>query len=318
MTTDVVIVNYNTRELLRACLASVVRFGGASVRDVFVVDNASEDGSAAMVRSTYPAAQVIALEENLGFGAANNRAVRQSTAEALLFLNPDAELTQGALDTLIARLETRPECAIVGPKLVYPDGRFQPSCRRFPTPLRACWSLTGMEARFPERCACMRNWLRENEHRPGARVDMVSGACFLARRDYVRHAGGFDEELFMYEEEMDLMLPARKQGLDVLYCPEAVVIHHGGASVAAAGLSAFSLRHLHRSRYFCFRKHYGPRAARRAYRLDIAVLTVSAMWRRMRGGGQEAADRLRQVRRAWRDSFTPLAVLRARADFRDS
>ncbi|MBP8130570.1 MAG: glycosyltransferase family 2 protein [Candidatus Hydrogenedentes bacterium] len=317
MTADVVIVSYNTRDLLRACLASVFRYGGAPLRAVFVVDNASGDGSAAMVQSEFPAVRLIALDENLGFGAANNRAIRASAAEALLFLNPDAELTQGALDALLHCLEMHAQCVLVGPKLVYPGGRFQASCRRFPTPLRACWSLTGMEARFPERCACLRNWLREDEHRSGARVDMVSGACFLARRDFVARVGGFDEECFLYEEETDLMLPARKEGAGVRYCPEAVVVHHGGASVAAAGLSVFSLRHLYRSKYYCFRKHYGLRAARRAYRLDCAVLALSAARQRLRGS-REAADRLREVRRAWRDSFTPISVLRAQADFRDS
>jgi len=178
--------------------------------------------------------------------------------------------------------------------------------------------LTGMERRFPNRCARLRNWLTEREHVPGASVDMVSGACFLARRAYLEEVDGFDEELFLYEEETDLMLPARRRGLKTVYCPEAVVVHHGGASVAASGLSAFATRHLYRSKYYCFRKHYGRRAARRAYRLDRAVLVCSATRQRLRGPGGEAAARLREVRRAWRESFTPLAVLRARADFHDS
>lgn len=315
MAVDIVIVSYNTRDLLRACLESVRRFAAAADVTCLVVDNASRDDSAQMAAESFPEAKLIPLERNIGFGPANNRALEAGCADLVLFLNPDAELTAGALPRLRAFMDEHADCVIAGPALRYPGGRFQASCRRVPTPLRALWSLAGFEARFPRACAPLRNWFTEAEHRHDTAVDMVSGACFIARRAYLDAVGGFDEDLFMYEEETDLMLPARRMRKTVRYCAEAVVLHHGGASVEASALSDFSVRQLFRSKYRCFRKHYGPRAARRTYRYDRAVLGASAAWNRLRGTPSEAARRLRLAKRAWRESYCDVAALRADAAF---
>lgn len=315
MKADIIIVSYNTRELLQACLASIRRYAPAADARTFVVDNASRDGSHQMVAEEFPEVHLIQLDTNIGFGAANNRALHVGDAPLILFLNPDTELTAGVIEKLAAAIRENPRRVMAAPRLHFADGRFQASCRRFPTPLRSVWSLSGMEARSPRTLEHLRNWFTEDEHRAGLTPDMVSGACFMARRDYIERLGGFDENLFMYEEETDLMLPARKEGLEIIYCPDAHVLHHGGASVEAASLGAFSFRQLFRSKYCCFRKHYGPFAARRAYWLDRAVLRLSATLNTARGTPSQAASQLRQVRRAWKESFIPIQSLRDRKDF---
>lgn len=304
---DIVVVSYNTAPLLRACLASIAAHAPAA--RAIVVDNASGDGSVDLVRSEFPRAVCVPLAENVGFGAANNRGLAEGEAPLVLFLNSDAELTAGALDTLADCLDTRLDAVIAGPRLAYPDGRFQPSCRRFPTMARNLWCYSGLQARFPRHARWLQNWLDESAHTEPAAVDMVSGACFLARRAWMESLGGFDENLFLYEEETDISLPARRRGHEVQYCPDALVLHHGGATVDSNGLNAFSTRHLFRSKYVCFRKHYGAAYAALTHAGDVAVFGQSAL---RRGPASEAAATLRIVRRAWRESHETVAALRAR------
>ena len=305
MSVDVIVVSYNTRELLRACLASVARAAGETpdVR-AFVVDNASRDGSPEMVREAFPSFTLVPLDENIGFGPANNRGVRAGCGVYLLFLNSDAELQPGALRALAAFLDENPGCIAVGPRLEYPDGRFQPSCRRFPTLLRSVWNTAGLQQRFPDRFHGLHSWLTEAEHLPGAKVDMVSGACFLMRRDYLESIGGFDEKLFLYEEEMDVMLPARRRGLDVCYCPSACVIHHHGASSAEQESSDASLFQLYRSKYYTFRKHYGGLVSWLTFATDYCVFRLSGFKNRFRGTPTPATRNAEISRKGYRASFT--------------
>ncbi|MBI5094656.1 MAG: glycosyltransferase family 2 protein [Candidatus Hydrogenedentes bacterium] len=307
MSVDIIIVSYNTCELLRACLQSVLEAGGetSGVRAI-VVDNASHDGSPEMVAAEFPDAQLIRLSENIGFGPGNNRGLAVATAEYVLLLNSDAQLTSGALPALMAYLKARPNCVAVGPRLVFPGGAFQSSCRRFPNPIRNFWNLSGFQARFPNRFRVLQNFMTEAEHVSGMSVDMVSGACFLARRDFLESVGRFDENLFMYEEETDVFLPARRRGLEVGFCGEAVVIHGKGSSVEQNDLREFSLFHACRSKYYCFRKHYGAWAARVAWWSDRAILDTSALVAKLRGKQHPAAARLAIYRRAFRESFLPL------------
>ncbi len=301
MAVDVVVVSFNTCALLRACLASIraANAEGGGTTGI-VVDNASKDDSVAMVRNEFPETRLIALDTNIGFGPANNRGIEAGSAPYVLLLNADAELTPGALSAMCTFLDKRPKCVAAGPKLVYPDGRFHPSCRRFPTVLRNLWNTAGLQDRFRSHFAGMRNWLREPEHVSGAAVDMVSGACALVRRDYLESLGGFDENIFLYEEEMDIFLPARRRGLEVCWCGEATVIHHHGASSGEHQESAFALKHQYLSRYYCFRKHYGAWAARLAYWSDFAVYGLSMMLNRLRGKASTAELHLGLVRDGYR------------------
>lgn len=301
---DIVIVSFNTRDLLRACLDSI-RAHGAGLPNLrtIVVDNGSSDGSPDLVRREYEEVCLVPLDRNLGFGAANNRGMQAGSGDYILFLNSDAELTAGALGTLVDFLERRPQCVAVGPRLEYPDGGFQPSCRRFPTLLRGFWNTTGLHRRLPRAFQTLHSWLTEREHVPGARVDMVSGACFLVRRSYIESIGGFDENLFLYEEELDIFLPARRRGYDVCYCPDARVIHHHGASSGEFQGSDTSLYHLFRSKYYAFRKHYGRAVAALAFASDYAVFLASIAVNRLRGTPTSAGRYAALCRKGYRGSF---------------
>lgn len=305
MAVDIVIVSFNGRELLRACLRSVADtcadIQGVSV---VVVDNASRDGSVEIVRDTFPDVTLIALDENIGFGPANNRGFDAGDAPAVLFLNSDAELTLGALQALLTHLDAHPRCAIVGPALVYPDGRFQPSCRRFPSPLRDSWCLTGMERRMAGRVRFLENWLSESEHRTAIEVDMVSGACFLVRRAYLDAVGKFDENLFLYEEEMDISFPARRLGWSVHYDHAAVVVHHHGGSSQGEPMKEVTQLHAFRSKYYCFRKHYGPIAARATYMANRALFGLSTLKNRLAGRPSPAPALLRLAKEGYEASST--------------
>lgn len=312
VTVDVVIVSFNTRELLRSCLDALIRYAPPIRVQVFVVDNASQDGSAAMVCEAFPSCQVIASPKNLGFGAANNLGIRAGSAPFVLCLNSDAELTPGALAELVHCLESDAQAFIAGPRLLNPDLSFQPSCRRFPNWTRNFAMYAGLTRRFP---SVGQTWLREEEHQVKGAVDMVSGACFLARREYLELMGCFDENLFLFEEELDLMYPASRAGKKILHCPEARVVHHGGASVAGSQMSAFAERQLFRSKYYVFRKHYGRMYAWWSYASDCFLFGVSQVFARLRGKQGRGAQLLRAARRGWRESFLPASTLRDQREF---
>lgn len=310
MKVDAILVSYNTRGLLMDALHSLREHGGTLLNGVIVVDNASNDGTPEAVRGAFPDVTFVEAGGNIGFGAANNLGLARSAAERVLFMNPDARLTEGALQYLVDCIDSGSHVAVAGPALKYPDGSFQPSCRRFPSVLRNFWCFSGLEARLGTWMPGLSNWLSEEAHSTARAVDMVSGACFLAARACVDAAGGFDENLFMYEEEADLMLPTRRAGCEVRYCPAAVVFHVGGASTENAGRSPFQQRHLFRSKYYLFRKHYGRLRARLAYLSDLAVFSVSRLLARLRGTNSRAPASPAVCRRAWRESFLTIAELR--------
>jgi GT2 family glycosyltransferase len=302
MSVDVVIVSYNTKDLLRECLQSVRDAQGEAdgVRAV-VVDNDSRDGSPELVRDEFPEAVLVALKENIGFGPGNNRGMEQGDSELVLFLNSDAKLTPGALRLLVEYLDAHPECVAVGPRLIYPDGSFQRSCRRFPNVWRNLWMMSGFDGRIRNRLRGFRSWLEEDEHVAGRRVDMVSGACFLARREYMDKVGRFDENLFMYEEEPDVFLPTRRNGGEVRFCGDAVVVHGSGASVTQNRMSEFACYHRYRSKYYCYAKHYGRIVARLAWMTDAGILAFSTYSNKLRGKTTDAGMHFDLCRKAYRE-----------------
>ncbi|GMW00511.1 MAG: hypothetical protein AMXMBFR84_16480 [Candidatus Hydrogenedentota bacterium] len=303
MAIDVVIVSYNTADLLRRCLQSIAHT--ASDRTdwaVYVVDNASSDGSVDMITREFPGMTVIPLESNIGFGPANNAGAKAGKNPLILFLNSDAELTPGVLNAMERMLLDDESAIAVGPKLVYPEGSFQPSCRRFPNPLRNFWQLAGLHTKFPSLFPRAHTWLSQAEHEAAHEVDMVSGACFLIRRTYFESVGGFDDRVFLYEEELDLFYPTRRRGLSVLYCPAATVIHHHGASSGEKQGSELAQYHLFFSKYLVFEKHYGPWSATITYWTDQILYGLSALLNRLRGKQTPATQLRAKSQKAYRAS----------------
>jgi len=247
----VVIVSFNTRDDLVACLRSLSQV--TAPVDVVVVDNASRDGSAAAARAERPDAQVLENPRNEGFGRACNQGWRASSAPQVLFLNSDAEVTAGAVEALSAVLDARPEVGVVGPRTVGEDGRIQLSTGPALTPT-AEWRqrrlVRGLRAGRAEARAAAEA-IAAREHEPV----WVSGSCLLARRQTLEAIQGFDEQFFLYEEDVDLCVRARTAGWRVVFTPAATVRHRLGRSMARSEGGA-QLEY-HRSHLLYYRKHNG-------------------------------------------------------------
>ena len=254
MRISIVILNFNTREHLAGCLQSVhadLRAGD----EVFVVDNASSDGSADMVARDFPWVRVIRSPINGGFAHGNNQALRFVTGDAILLLNPDTVLPAGALNTFEERLTAYPNAAIIGPKLLKPNGSMHLACRRsFPTPSVAFYRLSGLSRLFPRSATFGRYNLTYLDPNAPIEVDSVCGACLLIRRSVIERIGLLDERFFMYGEDVDWCLRAREDGWTVRYEPAIVVQHqHGAASRQRALRTTF---HFFRAMDLFYRKHY--------------------------------------------------------------
>ena len=247
----VVVVSWNSRDDLLACLQSLATV--SLPLEVVVVDNASSDGSADAARAASPQALVIDAGENLGFARASNRGWRASRAPYVLFLNPDAVVTPGAVEALQGILETRPDVGIVGPLTRNPDGTPQVSFGPDLTPLgewRQRRLVRRVRARDPRALARLEA-ASSRELEPA----WVSGSCLLARRTLLETLGGFDEAFFLYEEDVDLCLRARRAGARVVFTPAARVIHRLGRSMEQAATRARA--EYDRSHVHFYRKHNG-------------------------------------------------------------
>jgi N-acetylglucosaminyl-diphospho-decaprenol L-rhamnosyltransferase len=256
---SVVIVSFRSRESLAPCLASLRACLTAVPLEVVVVDNASDDGTVAWLAEAHPWVEVIANRDNRGFGAAVNQGAARARAPRLLVLNPDCEVSPGALTRLLAALHASPDRAVAAPALVDEHRREARSCGRFPT----LWSLVcdhlGLASAFP------RTHLFGGYKYGGVplaaldRVDWASGAALLVRRAAWDAVGGFDERIFLYMEEVDWCRRAAALGWTVRYVPEARVRHDGGRSSRTA--PGASYLHNLRSRVYYARKHLGGPAA---------------------------------------------------------
>ena len=255
MELSVVIVNTQTRDLVLTCLRHLMPELGDLDHEVFVVDNASTDGSVEAIRREFPAAKVIANRENRGFARANNQALRLAGGDQILLLNPDTEIQPGALAILRRALGTLPDAVVVGPRVLRPDGRLDLACRRsFPSPGVALARLTGLSRLFPRaRWVARYNLTYTDPNRP-AEIDCGTGAALLFDGKAFQAVGYFDEDFFMYGDDLDVCFRLKAKGGRVYYVPDAVVIHLKGGTTRQRPRPM--LREFHRSMWLFYRKHY--------------------------------------------------------------
>jgi N-acetylglucosaminyl-diphospho-decaprenol L-rhamnosyltransferase len=252
----IIIVSYNVCRLLEVCLDSVFA-SLARTPDVFaevwVIDNASADGSASMVTARFPAVRLIANQENPGFAAANNQAIERTSARHLLLLNPDTAVRDDAIAHLVRFLDSHPEVGAAGCRLVYPDDSFQHSSFAFPSLAQVLLDFYPLHHRLIES--------RVNGRYPRASYDRVMevghplGACLIVRRRAIDQIGTLDEDYFMYCEELDLCWRLKRAGWRIYHTPGATVVHHGAQSTQQ--FRGPMLIALHRSRLRFFERHYG-------------------------------------------------------------
>ncbi|MHB0913497.1 MAG: glycosyltransferase family 2 protein [Armatimonadota bacterium] len=250
---SIIIVNWNTREELARCLASVYADDPGGL-EVTVIDNASTDGSAEMVREEFPAAHLIANTRNLGFAKASNQGIRMASGRYVMLLNPDSEVRPGALSALLRFADGAPDAGIIGIKVLNPDGSLQFSCRHFPTLAAGIFRNTIIGHFFPKNTYTRDYLLADWDHKEIRVVDWVSGAALTMRREFIDDVGLLDERFFMYCEDVDLGYRAKQKGWLVVYFPHAAVVH-----ARAKGSDQNPNRMIyefHRSMYRFFRKHY--------------------------------------------------------------
>lgn len=291
-----VVVSFNTRDHLLRCLASLE--ASLVPLEVIVVDNASGDGSADAVAERFPATRLVRNAENVGFARASNQGLALARAPYVLLLNSDAEVRPGAVEAMVALLEARPHVAAVGPRTVSGDGAVQVS---FGPPLRPVheWRqrrlVRGVRARRPaalRRAAALAGVEREPA--------WLSGSCLLARRDALAAMGGFDEDFFLYEEDVDLCHRLRRAGWTLVFTPAAEVVHHLGRSMDQTPDRA--RLEYKRSHVLYYRKHNGPTATLllRAYLAVTAGAGWVGSWTQPAAEGERTRRRQGDVLRlAW-------------------
>ncbi len=254
-----IVVSYNAAPWIERSLESL-RGTGA---EVIVVDNGSTDGTLELVRERFPEARVIE-QENRGFGAGNNAGMRAASGRYFLLLNPDAWLAEGALDDMVAFADEHPEAAVVGPRLLNPDGSLQRSVRGYPTPWRLATEYFFLRKLAPRSEALNALFGAGFDHRSVRDADYLFGACMLVRRDAVDSIGGFDEDFFLMSEEVDWCYRFHQAGWKVLFYPEAEAYHVVGASLNPARFKDVVRGHLQ-----FLRKHRGEQVAERARRVML-------------------------------------------------
>jgi len=299
----VVIVSWNVRDYLANCLRSLyseIDRSGLKA-DVWVVDNASTDGTIDLLADLYSHVRLVVNDENAGFGAASNRGIEAAAAcdpRYYFLLNPDTMLGKDALTQLVSCLDSRPNAAMAGARLVYGNGRFQHSAFRFPGLAQLAFDLFPL----PDRLYESRLNGRYPRHKYAAtaepfQVDHPLGASMLVRTDVVQATGGFDESFHMYCEEIDWCWRIADAGWEIYVVPRAEIIHYGGGSTRQ--VQALSQVNLWRSRAQLYQKHHG-----RLKNLLATYLVTSGMNRKLaRTSNVELQRAYREIAAIWQASL---------------
>ncbi|SCY30223.1 glycosyltransferase family 2 protein [Desulfoluna spongiiphila] len=273
---SIIVVSFNTCELTRRCLACVRDHGGEVRREVIVVDNASSDGSADMIEAEFPEVTLIRLPVNVGFAGGNNPGMKRAVGRYILLLNSDAFIEDGVLEKTLAYMDANPRTGILGCRLTNPDGSLQPSARSLPGPINKCIHISGLAARFPASRIFGKVDYTWWDHSTPRKVGWVVGAFFLIRRRTMETIGLLDDGYFLYFEEIDYCLAAQRAYWDVVFYPNASVVHIGGQStlktpgrISTHGRQSLSIRIASEYRYY--KKCYGlPRL--------LAAMAVEYLW----------------------------------------
>jgi len=281
----IVIVSYNTRDLLRACLRSVYASKGDFTHDVCVVDNASSDGSAEMVAAEFPQAHLIVNRENVGYPSANNQGLESfgfpasglsdlapETVRFALLLNPDTELPPDALARMLDFMAERPDVGAAGPKLVLLDGSLDLACRRsLPTPEVSLYKLAGLARLFPNSPRFAQYNMTYLDPDQVAEVGSVVGAFMLVRAEAIADVGLMDEQFFMYGEDLDWACRIQAAGWKVYYNPAVTVLH---VKRAASRYSSRAQVEFYRAMDLFYRKHYAERTPWWLHLLIVNAITL--------------------------------------------
>ncbi len=234
---SIIIVNYNVKDFLNQALHSIEKAVSGLTVEIFVVDNASRDGSAAMIRENFPQVHLIKNDQNAGFAGANNQALKLCRGKYVLLINPDTLVQEDTFVKLISFLDRHPEAGMAGCKILNPDGSLQSACRRsIPTPWIAFTKLTGLSDLFPHNRWLAKYNLTYLDPDQTTAVDAISGSFMLVKREVVEQVGFLDEQFFMYGEDLDWCYRITRAGWKIYYVPTTKIVHYKGASTEKARL----------------------------------------------------------------------------------
>ncbi len=278
MDLSVIVINWNTRELLRSCLASLRASLAESTltHEVIIVDNGSADGSAAMVAAEFPEFRLLANADNRCYAEGNNQGLALATGDFQLLLNSDTEVPPGALDTLVRFLREHPNAGAVAPALEFPNGELQISVRGFPTPAALFGDLTGLGRLFP-RSALGGYRLRDLPLDRPTQVDQPMASAFLIRREALAQVGAFDEQFPLFFNDVDLCYRLKQAGWEVWYEPRVRIIHVGGASTGQVRPEALRQSHEGLRRYY--EKHYRGKIPALVYSTIMICMSLAGKLR---------------------------------------
>jgi len=269
---SIIIVNYNVKHFLEQCLYSVSRAIKGFEAEVIVVDNNSYDGSIAYLQSRFPCTRFISNNENLGFAKACNQGFHEAGGKYVLFLNPDTIVPEDCFSLCIDFMEKNPDAGALGIKMIDGSGRFLPESKRaFPSPSTSLYKLFGLARLFPRSKTFSRYHLGNLDPNRNNKVDVLAGAFMFTRKDVLEKIGGFDEDFFMYGEDIDLSYRIQKAGLSNYYFADSCIIHFKGESTRKGSMNY--VRMFYRAMSIFVRKHYGGGRAGL-----FNVLIQSAIW----------------------------------------
>jgi len=252
---SVIIISYNVREFLYQCLLSVYRATRDIEAEIFVVDNASVDGSVQMVKNHFPEVILNANKQNIGFAAANNQAIEHSQGEYIVLLNPDTIVQEDTFTRLLSFMDQTPEAGACTCKILNPDGSFSVDSRHsIPSPLTALWKLLGLNRIFPKSKIFGRYNLTYLDPDETYSVDAISGSFMLIRKKVVEMLGGLDEDYFMYCEDIDYCYRITQDNWKIYYVPETNIIHYKGESTKKNNIDY--VINFNRSLYIFYKKHF--------------------------------------------------------------
>jgi GT2 family glycosyltransferase len=252
---SIIVVNWNTRDLLTKCLSCVESTVKHIRYETIVIDNNSSDGSQEMVQTQFPNVKLIANTDNVGFAKANNQGIAISGGRYVLLLNSDAFVKDNTLDHMVTFMDEHPEAGMAGCKLLYEDGSLQASCATFPTLATEFYIAAGLDKLFPKSKIFGKYLMTDWDYNTVREVDVIMGAFMMVRKPVIDQIGVMDESFFMYSEEVDWCYRCQKAGWKILFTPEVETVHIWGGSSRV--IKTESLIRLYRARVQFFRKHYG-------------------------------------------------------------
>jgi len=251
---SIVIVSWNVRDFLKKCLASIYKNRDELNLEVFVVDNASADGTVEMIEKDFPEVKITANKNNLGFATANNQAIKKTSGRYILLLNPDTEICGNTLKMMVGFMEKNQKIGIAGCKHCYPDWTLQPSVRRLPSLLPVLLILTKIAKIIPGLPALNRYLAKDFDYKITQPAEQVAGSFFMTRKEAIESIGLMDEKFFLWFEEVDYCKRALTKGWQIWYNAENKIIHHGGQSFGQRLTLKKQLLFCKSARYY-FKKH---------------------------------------------------------------